>query len=55
MLKVGQNIRINGQVGIIVYVNRLLRCYQVNFGGKRESLISFDVVGKEKTTFRGMK
>jgi hypothetical protein len=48
MLRVGQQIRIDGQMGIVVYVNRLLRCYQVRFEGKRESLISFKIVGKEE-------
>jgi hypothetical protein len=48
IFKIGDKITVNGKIGEIVYVNRQLKCYQVRFEGKREALISFDVVEKEK-------
>jgi hypothetical protein len=48
MLKTGAKIRIRDRTGTIIYVNRLIKCYQVMYNDKRGELVSFEDV-KEKT------
>jgi hypothetical protein len=48
MLKTGVKIRIRDRTGTIIYVNRLIKCYQVMYNDKRGELVSFEDV-KEKT------
>lgn len=43
-LKEGEKIKVNGKLATIIYVNRLIKCYQVNFSDKRSALIPFDQV-----------
>jgi hypothetical protein len=47
MLKTGAKIRIRDRTGTIIYVNRLIKCYQVMFNEKRGELVPFGNV-KEK-------
>lgn len=46
MLREGQKVRIDGKIGIISFVNKLLKRYQVKFSDKREVLVPFDEVKK---------
>jgi hypothetical protein len=46
MLKTGAKIRIRDRTGTIIYVNRLIKCYQVMYTKKRGELVPFDY--KEK-------
>jgi hypothetical protein len=48
MLKTGVKIRIRDRTGTIIYVNRLIKCYQVMYNDKRGELVSFDQVEAEK-------
>jgi hypothetical protein len=44
MLKEGAKIKIEGKVATIIYVNRLIRCYQVMYNDGRGELVPFDAV-----------
>jgi collagenase-like PrtC family protease len=48
MLKEGAKIKIDGKMGRIIYVNRLIKCYQVMYDDGKGELIPFDHVADKK-------